>query len=53
MSVRDISEHLSGLYSVQIGRDTVSRVTEADQTSDFDEFLEAGRARRLGPRVGR
>ena len=29
MSVRDIAEHLSGLYSVQIGRDTVSRVTDA------------------------
>lgn len=28
MSVRDISAHLSGLYGVQIGRDTISRVTD-------------------------
>src|SRR3954471_11800337 len=29
MSVRDISEQLSELYGVQVGRDTVSRVTDA------------------------
>ncbi|MCA1678468.1 MAG: IS256 family transposase [Actinobacteria bacterium] len=29
MSVRDIAEHLSSLYSVAIGRDTISRVTDA------------------------
>ncbi|MCA1679227.1 MAG: IS256 family transposase [Actinobacteria bacterium] len=29
MSVRDIAEHLSSLYSIEIGRDTVSRVTDA------------------------
>jgi len=29
MSVRDISEHLSSLYSTEIGRDTVSRITDA------------------------
>ncbi len=29
MSVRDISEHLQGLYSVELGRDTISRVTDA------------------------
>jgi putative transposase len=29
MSVRDISEHLQGLCGVQIGRDTISRVTDA------------------------
>jgi putative transposase len=29
MSVRDIASHLSELYGVQIGRDTISRVTDA------------------------
>jgi putative transposase len=29
MSVRDIEEHLSGLYGVEIKRDTISRVTDA------------------------
>lgn len=29
MSVRDISEHLSSLYSTEIGRETVSRITDA------------------------
>jgi putative transposase len=29
MSVRDIAAHLSELYGVQIGRDTISRVTDA------------------------
>ncbi len=29
MSVRDISEHLSSLYGTEIGRDTVSRITDA------------------------
>jgi putative transposase len=29
MSVRDIAAHLSGLYGVEIGRDTISRVTDA------------------------
>jgi transposase-like protein len=29
MSVRDIAEHLSSLYAVEIGRDTISRVTDA------------------------
>jgi putative transposase len=29
MSVRDIAEHLRRLYGVQIGRDTISRVTDA------------------------
>jgi len=29
MSVRDISEHLLSLYSTQIGRDTISRITDA------------------------
>jgi transposase-like protein len=29
MSVRDIEAHLSDLYGVQIGRDTISRVTDA------------------------
>ena len=29
MSVRDIAAHLSGLYGVEVGRDTISRVTEA------------------------
>lgn len=29
MSVRDISEHLSSLYGSEIGRDTISRVTDA------------------------
>ena len=29
MTVRDISAHLSELYGVQIGRDTISRVTDA------------------------
>ena len=28
MSVRDISEHLSSLYGTEIGRDTISRVTD-------------------------
>ena len=29
MTVRDITAHLEGLYGVEIGRDTVSRVTDA------------------------
>jgi putative transposase len=29
MSVRDIEAHLSDLYGVQVGRDTISRVTDA------------------------
>ena len=29
MSVRDIASHLTELYGVQIGRDTISRVTDA------------------------
>jgi putative transposase len=29
MSVRDIAAHLQGLYGVDIGRDTISRVTDA------------------------
>ena len=29
MSVRDIAAHLSGLYGTEVGRDTVSRVTDA------------------------
>jgi putative transposase len=29
MSVRDIASHLTDLYGVQIGRDTISRVTDA------------------------
>ena len=29
MTVRDISAHLSELYGVEIGRDTISRVTDA------------------------
>jgi transposase-like protein len=29
MSVRDISDHLSELYATEIGRDTISRVTDA------------------------
>jgi transposase-like protein len=29
MSVRDIAAHLQGLYGVEIGRDTISRVTDA------------------------
>jgi transposase-like protein len=29
MSTRDIAAHLQGLYGVQVGRDTISRVTDA------------------------
>jgi putative transposase len=29
MSVRDIASHLAGLYGTEIGRDTISRVTDA------------------------
>jgi mutator family transposase len=29
VSVRDIAGHLSGLYGVEVGRDTISRVTDA------------------------
>ncbi len=29
MSVRDISHHLSELYATEIGRDTISRITDA------------------------
>ena len=29
VSTRDIAAHLSGLYGVQVGRDTISRVTDA------------------------
>jgi putative transposase len=29
MSVRDIASHLQGLYGVDVGRDTISRVTDA------------------------
>ena len=42
MSVRDIAAHLSSLYSVEIGRDTISRVTDA-----VLEDLQAWRARPL------
>jgi transposase InsO family protein len=31
MSVRDISTHLSELYGTEIGRDTISRITDAVQ----------------------
>ncbi len=29
MTVRDIASHLTGLYGVEVGRDTISRVTDA------------------------
>jgi len=29
MTVRDISAHLSELYGTEIGRDTISRITDA------------------------
>lgn len=29
MSVRDIASHLSGLYGTEVGRDTISRITDA------------------------
>src|SRR3954469_10601126 len=42
MTVRDISAHLSELYGVQVGRDTISRVTDA-----VLEDVQAGRTRPL------
>jgi putative transposase len=42
MSVRDIAAHLSGLYGVEVGRDTISRVTDA-----VLEDLQAWRTRPL------
>jgi len=42
MTVRDISAHLSDLYGVEIGRDTISRVTDA-----VLEDVEAWRTRPL------
>ena len=42
MSTRDIAEHLTRLYGVQVGRDTISRVTDAVQ-----EDIAAWRARPL------
>jgi putative transposase len=42
MSVRDIAAHLSGLYGTEIGRDTISRVTDA-----VLEDVEAWRTRPL------
>lgn len=42
MSVRDISAHLTGLYGVEIGRDTISRITSA-----VLEDVEAWRSRPL------
>ncbi len=42
MTVRDISAHLSDLYGVQVGRDTISRVTDA-----VLEDVEAWRTRPL------
>ena len=41
MSTRDIAEHLRRLYGVQVGRDTISRVTDA-----VLEDVEAWRTRR-------
>jgi putative transposase len=42
MTVRDIAAHLSELYGVQVGRDTISRVTDA-----ILEDVEAWRSRPL------
>ena len=42
MTVRDISAHLSDLYGIQVGRDTISRVTDA-----VLEDVEAWRTRPL------
>jgi putative transposase len=42
MSVRDIAQHLTDLYGTEIGRDTVSRVTDA-----VIEDVEAWRTRPL------
>jgi putative transposase len=42
MSVRDIAAHLSDLYDVEIGRDTISRITDA-----VLEDVEAWRSRPL------
>jgi putative transposase len=44
MSVRDISAHLSALYGTEIGRDTISRVTDA-----VLEDVAAWRTRPLDP----
>lgn len=44
MSVRDISGHLSELYSTEIGRDTISRITDA-----VLEDVTAWRSRPLDP----
>jgi putative transposase len=44
MSVRDISEHLSTLYGSEIGRDTISRVTDS-----VLEDIAAWRSRPLEP----
>jgi putative transposase len=40
MSVRDIAAHLSGLYGTEVGRDTISRVTDA-----VPEHVQAWRTR--------
>jgi putative transposase len=42
MSVRDIAAHLTGLYGTQVGRDTISRITDAILAD-----VEAWRARPL------
>ena len=44
MTVRDISAHLSELYGVTVGRDTISRVTDA-----VLEDVQAWRTRPLDP----
>jgi transposase-like protein len=44
MSVRDISQHLSELYATEIGRDTISRITDA-----VLEDVQAWRSRPLDP----
>ena len=44
MTVRDISAHLADLYGVEVGRDTISRVTDA-----VLEDVAAWRTRPLDP----
>ena len=44
MTVRDISAHLAELYGVDVGRDTISRVTDA-----VLDDVEAWRTRPLDP----
>src|SRR5215208_4267851 len=46
MSVRDIAAHLQGLYGVDVGRDTISRVTDA-----VLEDVAAWRSRPVGARL--